>query len=1855
MPYLADLLGIGALGQPPHAGAHPRVQVGRVFDYRRRKGTPVALERVTRDVTGWFARVVELFEFLTHTQNVGRVRPDRGGLLDVRRPEAVARAEDPFAPPELFHTVDVRRIASLRGRFNVPNLALYVWRLQSFSIEDGPAAAAPGVAGGFLFDPLGRDVQLFNRPVTPVEIVRRSAESDLPVPLRPEIVGEDLEGYYGSDRAFEVRVGGTPTPDRIVIADLSSWTAPVPAPVAGQVAVDPLLGRILFATAPSGAVRTTHAYGFAAAMGGGPYDRRATLADPASAGFYREVSQSGTGTPLADAVAAWEADSSAFGVIRVVDFDPVRKILKSEIYDDNLSITLAPGRTLVLEAADGARPVLRPGTFRVLGAGPGSGLTVNGFLIDGGLEIEDSLDLLVTHTTLVPQAGRGSLAHVLGDPSELGVRVTFSIVGSLRLPEDIASLRLEDSILDAVTAGTGASPLPALVSGPLADPLSLSTRLELAAILEGEAPRTVRLQGVPGSPAQAAQILEDALHAAGAAVPVSARFTNARVVAVGGRLLVRSGTGEAVSFGPTAADAHTVEDLELTAPPARFVTGLLSGGLTPFPVFSTLQVRVTLGGDGPYVAALSGGPADLNQAAALLQQAVRAAHNQPVFTQAAVVRLDDRLLVRPGVSGAAAAFAGTATDPQTVFDFGLDPAASRRVDGVFSGFFDPAAPFPAFPGPEVRVTIDGDTRTAVLNGPLATPADAASTLQTAIRAAAPTLLRFSGARVDLLGSQLLVRPGVAGEPVSFAAGANDTRTVGDLALTAPPGKTIADGRLSTSLATFPDFRLRLRITIGGDQRDVTLGHLPDSLGTAQSELQAGIRAAGSGVDVFASAEVLLLGSRLLVRSGGATVAAQAHPSDASTAADLNLVAPLAESLPAGLLSSPIGGSFPVFRLPSAGITFGGGAVRIAAFTGFPHSLAEAGELLQAALRSAGPGPSFNGALVAVSGDRLMVTSGMPDEDVKLSPTANDPLTVTDLGLVSPPAQTKKGLLSGELFPFPVLFQPSLQATIRPTGPRPVVLDHVPADLAEAGDLLEAALRAADTNARFSTAGVDVVGTRLLVRPGIAGETVSFQAAASDPNTVEDLALTQPPARLIRGLLAGTPAAFPAFSRPRVQVTMTVSGVPDGPYGATLAGLPADLDQARSLLEAAIHAARPASAFTGATVVRAGNRLVVQPGVAGALVTVTAAPPADSTTAGELGLVQPPAVTALLSGDLSTFPSLGTPAAVSATLAGVGPRTANFTSVPSTLAAARTALENALRAADSDPAFTGATVQVLGSRLLVQAGGAGGSVSIAAASGSTAATDLKLTAAAGGLAGLVSGDLTGFSGLTIAPRITATLGATGATARLSDVPDDLAEAASLLQTALRAASPAATFTGALVEVLDARLLVTPGVDGDAVTFADPATGPPTADRLALTASRGAMSLDGLLSGDTSPFGITIPPLAVTATFGTATRTVDLGGVPSDVADLAARLQAALRAGTTLATFTAAEVLRVDDNRILVLPGNAADRAAFTAAPASPDVVTRLGLDAAASSPVSGLLSGPVTPFQGLRIEPAVDVTIGTQGPLRVLLGLPHDFAEAALLLEAGLRRNPVDPTSARPATFRGARVRLLGNRLLVAAGTAADTVLIQDVSKGPATATLLGLAPGLATNAAGLLGAPPASPQVTVAGLLSGSLSPFPTLSANPAVAVTVGTEGPYEVRFAPVPASLEEARALLEAAIRQAHAGDRFTRARVVVSGNQLLVIPGVTGAAVKIENVAGGPATATQLELAAAAGGANTTLSLPGNPGPFAGMTLVPRLAATFGTDTRTVSLADLPLDVNGARDLLERALRAAGESIPASSRFNG
>jgi hypothetical protein len=172
VPYIGDLVGARRLRSFGDDGGALRAYVANTLSYRQAKGTVAVLEQLTRDVTGWPAHAVEFFRRLIQTQNVNHVRPDNLGTVSVRDADGASQAGGPFE--STAHSIDVRAIATGEGRYDIPNVGLFVWRLQSFFIpyvfddEAGyrgaaqPKQAAQG-AGHYHLDPIGRDLQLFNR------------------------------------------------------------------------------------------------------------------------------------------------------------------------------------------------------------------------------------------------------------------------------------------------------------------------------------------------------------------------------------------------------------------------------------------------------------------------------------------------------------------------------------------------------------------------------------------------------------------------------------------------------------------------------------------------------------------------------------------------------------------------------------------------------------------------------------------------------------------------------------------------------------------------------------------------------------------------------------------------------------------------------------------------------------------------------------------------------------------------------------------------------------------------------------------------------------------------------------------------------------------------------------------------------------------------------------------------------------------------------------------------------------------------------------------------------------------------------------------------------------------------------------------------------------------------------------------------------------------------------------------------------------------------------------------------------------------------------------------------------------
>ena len=214
IPYIADLLGTTHLQGEART---LRADVADTIALRRRKGTLGVIERLAANLTGWAARSVELRENLAWTQHLNHQRPDtggtpphaysrltrfyvpRGGTVPVRDPAMLTQLGGPFSP--FAHTADLKPATSLAAHYNLPNLAIFLWRLAAYRVRvtrpvyrnTPPLVAIPGAdplteaqfAARFDFHPLGRPVRLFNtyRADPHAEPPRLAAPDEVPGPI----------------------------------------------------------------------------------------------------------------------------------------------------------------------------------------------------------------------------------------------------------------------------------------------------------------------------------------------------------------------------------------------------------------------------------------------------------------------------------------------------------------------------------------------------------------------------------------------------------------------------------------------------------------------------------------------------------------------------------------------------------------------------------------------------------------------------------------------------------------------------------------------------------------------------------------------------------------------------------------------------------------------------------------------------------------------------------------------------------------------------------------------------------------------------------------------------------------------------------------------------------------------------------------------------------------------------------------------------------------------------------------------------------------------------------------------------------------------------------------------------------------------------------------------------------------------------------------------------------------------------------------------------------------------------------------------------------------------------------------
>lgn len=476
VPYIGDLVGYEPVNDSRRAGEGngasgnrfitPRREVASTVANRRRKGTLALLESVARQVSDWSARAVEFAPLMVAAQSLRGVRPVSGGSMSLRNPERLELLGTPFDPEA--HTLQTRSIgqALSQGRYNLPNVGLFVWRLKSYSHQHTQARSVDRQRGAFTFSILGNDMPLYTLVPRDSRGASPARRLDVPAPISRKAFELFVDGkprvsedYYGEGKSIYIWRGDRPIPAaEIIPANLSGWSYAAPP---GYVLVDPELGRFVFDEDRDEDVFATYHYGFAADIGGGEYAR--TLSQPADAvviGVPDDVPTVAAAIDKAFAAGAKQA------VIEIRD---------STVYEEPIRVRIKPAHSLQIRAASGKRPTIiipdrakRDDAFSIeLGADSRivlDGLTVagRGLVVKGPGASERSAEMVIRHCTLTPGWGLtascepvdGSKPSIELEKTNAIVRISHSIVGSIWVLQDEVRadplcLCISDSIVDA--------------------------------------------------------------------------------------------------------------------------------------------------------------------------------------------------------------------------------------------------------------------------------------------------------------------------------------------------------------------------------------------------------------------------------------------------------------------------------------------------------------------------------------------------------------------------------------------------------------------------------------------------------------------------------------------------------------------------------------------------------------------------------------------------------------------------------------------------------------------------------------------------------------------------------------------------------------------------------------------------------------------------------------------------------------------------------------------------------------------------------------------------------------------------------------------------------------------------------------------------------------------------------------------------------------------------------------------------------------------------------------------------------------------------------------------------------------
>ena len=490
IPYIGDLIGYQLVNGVARAVASPRAEVADTVSFRRRKGTVLVLEQLARDVTGWGASAVEFFQRLAGTQYLKHCRPENFYAPDLRRWQPALYMDGAF--DTTAHQVDVRRISSMRGRYNIQNIGIFLWSLNAYGNLRVAATAVD--AGGQLFriSSLGADLPLFNNPISQgPDILTAAQPVNVPDRLSRFLLNADVQSgvgavYYGEGRSVALYLNDALlNPYQIQICNLSgSGSDWANLPQSGNpfaACFDPELGRIALVTPldpppPAGSatplLEASFYLGFGADMGGGDYSRADSfiVQDEAAVFAFPDTAATPRYSTLQEAIDFAAARLEGGGEVAV-------EITNCGVYSlpesPALKIDVPDTATLELRAAQGYRPTLSLGGEIAVAGTAQSTVSLNGLLIvyaspatstttPAALLHAPAADgpgnLKIAHCTLVPgwaltparaaDPRYAGLADVLVESPGLALSIEKSIVGALWVSAE-ANAAVADSLIDA--------------------------------------------------------------------------------------------------------------------------------------------------------------------------------------------------------------------------------------------------------------------------------------------------------------------------------------------------------------------------------------------------------------------------------------------------------------------------------------------------------------------------------------------------------------------------------------------------------------------------------------------------------------------------------------------------------------------------------------------------------------------------------------------------------------------------------------------------------------------------------------------------------------------------------------------------------------------------------------------------------------------------------------------------------------------------------------------------------------------------------------------------------------------------------------------------------------------------------------------------------------------------------------------------------------------------------------------------------------------------------------------------------------------------------------------------------------